>query len=70
MDWERADAELEARLARQRERRSTMAKVMLLVLVAPVAAQGLAVVLGVATVFGLAAVVVPAVVVWIVVRGR
>ncbi len=66
----RDDAELEAELRRSRERRARAARLMVACLLLPLAAQTLTVVLGVALAWGLAAVVVPAVVVWIVWRGR
>lgn len=64
------DIELERSLARTRARRRRMAQLMVLILVVPIGAQLVMVSTGVAVNSGLMAVALPAIVVWILWRGR
>lgn len=64
------DAELERSLRRGRARRHRAAQLMVAALLIPLAIQALVVWTGVAVEFGLIAVVLPLIVVWILRRGR
>lgn len=64
------DWAIEHRLAVTRRRRTTAARVMVAVLVVPLVVQGVFVSFGVAARWGMVAVVLPAVVLWILVAGR
>lgn len=68
-DWDE-DAELQRSLDRSRERRRLMAQLMVLILVVPIGAQLVLISTGLAVNFGLMVVVLPAIVVWMLWRGR
>jgi len=64
------DRFVEAELVRSRERRARAARLMVLVLLVPLAVQAAMVTMGAAARWGLLAVALPAIVVWMIVRGR
>jgi hypothetical protein len=68
--WDRDDAAIEAALARTRERRGRAALFMVLLLVVPLAAQAVLVSLGAASRWGVMVIALPAMVAWILLRGR
>jgi len=70
LPWDPDDDALEASLARTRERRARAARAMVLVLVVPLAAQALLVWLGAASRWGVIVIALPAMVAWILLRGR
>lgn len=64
------DVELQRSLDRSRDRRRRMAQLMVLILVVPIGAQLVFVSTGVAVHYGVMAVALPAIVLWILWRGR